>query len=143
MKLTLNIETNDPADLERIAAALAGKDTAAPAARPSQTRAAKTETAPSTENPARGAATAQAETAAAASHSDVPATVPGDGDLVSAANVAVAKVGAGGADKVKKYIAEKFTKADGSPGNLKGTADNQKAELLDQLQKIGRGEIKL
>lgn len=136
MKITLNIETTDPADLERVAAALSGKSVTVtatkPAAKAAETKAAETK-APDT------AAQQQQQTQQA----DTGAAVPSDADLVAAANAAVAKVGAGGADKVKTYIANNFTKADGSPGSLKATAEGQRAKLLADLQKIGRGEISL
>lgn len=138
MKITLNIETNDPADLERIAAALAGKGATVIEGKPATTRSAKSDNAP----PA-GAAPASQGASLAASGSDTGAAVPSDADLIAAANVATAKVGVGGPDKVKAYIAKIFRKADGSPGTLKLTAEGDRARLLSDLQKIGRGEIAL
>lgn len=150
MKLTLNIETNDPADIARIASALAGDTPSPAAAAPARSAGkAKTETAPASAAPsgaAQSATTASASTPAPsepATTSPSEPTVPAEAELISAANVAVGKVGAGGADKVKSYIAANFKKADGSPGTLKMVADDQKAGLLDALQKIGRGEITL
>lgn len=146
MKITLNIETNDPADLERIAAALAGNDVAV-TAKPAPAKAAaaaKAETpsaaaqAPASAAPA---STPALEQPAATSPSDQP--VPSEAELIAAANAAVAKVGNGGPAKIKDYVAANYTKADGSPGTLKLTAENQRAALLDALMKIGRGEIAL
>lgn len=144
MKITLNIETNDPADLERIAAALAGKDAAVTTGK-STPAAKKTEAAPSTAIPAPGAAQARPQTAAASPSEPNPASaaVPADSDLIAAANAATQKVGIGGPDKVKTYIAANFKKADGSPGTLKTTAEGERAKLLLALQQIGRGEITL
>lgn len=145
MKITLNIETNDPADLERIAAALAGKSVTVTEGKPAATRQAKTETAPSA-GAAQASQSAQAQSgaASAASGSDQGgAAVPSDADLIAAANTATGKVGNGGPDKVKTYIANNFKKADGSPGTLKTTAEGDRARLLSDLQKIGRGEITL
>lgn len=144
MKITLNIETNDPADLERIAAALAGKEVAVTTGKPAATKAAKTETAPSA-GAAQASQSAQDQSAAAsaASGSDAGGAVPSDQELVAAANVAAGKLGVGGPDKLKNYIAANFKKADGSPGTLKMTAEGDRARLLDTLGKIGRGEITL
>jgi hypothetical protein len=148
MKITLNIETNDPADLERVAAALAGKDVAVTTSGKPATaaRTTKTETAAA---PSGGAAqasqAAQADQGQAASTaaSVSEAAVPSDADLIAAANAATGKVGVGGPDKVKTYIAANFKKADGSPGTLKTTAEGERAKLLLALQQIGRGEITL
>jgi hypothetical protein len=147
MKITLNIETNDPADLERIAAALAGKEVAVTTGKPAATTTKKTETAPSG-GAAQASQSAQAGSgqgaSTAASGSDAGgAAVPSDADLIAAANTATGKVGNGGPDKVKTYIANNFKKADGSPGTLKTTAEGDRARLLSDLQKIGRGEITL
>lgn len=146
MKITLNIETNDPADLERIAAALAGKEVAVTAGKPAATTAKKDTAAASTASAAQSGAAAQVGTSAATSNaatSHSNAAVPSDADLIAAANTATGKVGNGGPDKVKTYIANNFKKADGSPGTLKMTAEGDRARLLSDLQKIGRGEITL
>ncbi len=147
MKIILNIETNDPADLSRIAAALSGEAVTVTTTKPAATRASgKSETAASA---ATGPSSGQASTPATASQpsdsgpSATTAAVPTEADLIAAGNAAVAKVGVGGPDKVKKYIAENFQKADGSPGTLKLTAENQRAKLLAALQSIGRGDIAL
>lgn len=147
MKITLNIETNDPADLSRIAAALSGEAVTVTTTKPAATRASgKSETAA---NAATGPSSGQASAPAATSQpsdngpSATTAAVPTEDDLVAAGNAAVAKVGVGGPDKVKKYIAGHFQKADGSPGTLKLTAEPQRAKLLADLQAIGRGEIAL
>lgn len=144
MKITLNIETNDPADLERIAAALAGNGVAVTTGKPATTTR-------KTETPSTASATAATQSQAAAtetvqtatSPSDAGGAVPSDQELIAAANVATGKVGVGGPDKVKSYIAANFKKADGSPATLKMTAEGQRGALLDALQKIGRGEIAL
>lgn len=155
MKIILNIETNDPADLSRIAAALNGEAVTVTTTKPATTRASgKSETAASAATgPSSGRASTPAATSqpsdngpsatTAASPSEQTAPVPSEADLIAAGNAAVAKVGVGGPDKVKKYIAEHFQKADGSPGTLKLTAENQRAKLLADLQAIGRGEIAL
>jgi len=143
MKITLNIETNDPADLERIAAALAGKEVAVTTGKPA---AAKTQTASAAtaSKAASDPAPAQTETAGVqAAPADAGGAVPSDQELVAAANVAAGKLGVGGPDKLKNYIAANFKKADGSPGTLKMTAESDRARLLDTLGKIGRGEITL
>lgn len=144
MKITLNIETNDPADLERIAAALAGKGVTVTAGKSTTKVAEKPDTAHSA-GAAQASQSAQAQSgaASAASGSDAGGAVPSDAELIAAANAATGKIGVGGPDKVKSYIAANFKKADGSPGSLKTTAEGQRAALLDALQKIGRGEISL
>lgn len=148
MKITLNIETNDPADLSRIAAALSGEAVTVTTTKPATTRSAKAAESPTpssaaatTAAPVQTGASASAETATASLSEQ--AAVPTEADLIAAGNAAVAKVGVGGPDKVKKYIAGRFQKADGSPGTLKLTAENQRAKLLADLQAIGRGEIAL
>lgn len=146
MKITLNIETNEPADLERIAAALSGKDVTVTTGKPATAaRQTKTETAAPSGGAAQASQSAQADQGQAASTaaSVSEAAVPSDADLVAAANAATAKVGVGGPDKVKSYIAANFKKADGSPGTLKTTAEGDRARLLLSLQQIGRGEITL
>lgn len=146
MKITLNIETNDPADLERIAAALAGKEVAVTTGKPAAARAQtpKTDTAAAASAAQNTAQTAgEATPAASATTSPSEGAVPSDQELVAAANVAAGKLGVGGPDKLKNYIAANFKKADGSPGTLKMTAEGDRARLLDTLGKIGRGEITL
>lgn len=156
MKITLNIETNDPADLSRLAAALNGEPMTVTTTKPATARttgkpaetAANAGTAASSDQASSQAATSQNSASGpsattAASPSEQAAPVPSEADLIAAGNAAVAKVGVGGPDKVKKYIAEHFQKADGSPGTLKLTAENQRAKLLADLQAIGRGEIAL
>lgn len=148
MKIILNIETNDPADLSRIAAALNGEAVTVTTTKPATTRSTKAAESP-TPAPAAATTAAPVQTGASASAKTATASpseqaaVPAEADLIAAGNAAVAKVGNGGPDKVKKYIAEKFQKADGSPGTLKLTAENQRAKLLADLQAIGRGEITL
>lgn len=148
MKIILNIETNDPADLSRIAAALNGEAVTVTTTKPATTRSTKAAESP-TPAPAAATTAAPVQTGASASAKTATASpseqaaVPTEADLIAAGNAAVAKVGNGGPDKVKKYIAEKFQKADGSPGTLKLTAENQRAKLLADLQAIGRGEITL
>lgn len=148
MKIILNIETNDPADLSRIAAALNGEAVTVTTTKPATTRSTKAAESP-TPAPAAATTAAPVQTGASASAKTATASpseqaaVPTEADLIAAGNAAVAKVGNGGPDKVKKYIAEKFQKADGSPGTLKLTAENQRAKLLADLQAIGRGEIAL
>lgn len=141
MKITLNIETNDPADLERIAAALAGKGVTVTAGR--STKAAEKTEAAHSAGAAQASQSAQVQSDAASAASGSSGAVPSDAELVAAANAATGKIGVGGPDKVKSYIAANFKKADGSPGSLKTTAEGQRAALLDALQKIGRGEISL
>ena len=149
MKITLNIETNDPADLERIAAALAGKEVAVTTGKPAATRQAKTDASAGASGAAQSGTTASASGPAPSSNATTSpsdqggAAVPSDADLIAAANTATGKVGNGGPDKVKTYIANNFKKADGSPGTLKTTAEGDRARLLSDLQKIGRGEITL
>ena len=149
MKITLNIETNDPADLERVAAALAGKDVAVTTSGKPATAARTTKAdtpASSTASTAQTAAAAQSGTQAATSPDATSlseAAVPSNDDLVAAANAATAKIGVGGPDKVKTYIAANFKKADGSHGTLKTTAEGERTKLLLALQQIGRGEITL
>lgn len=149
MKITLNIETNGPADLNRIAAALNGEAVTVMTTKPATARTTKAAESP-TQTPVQTAAqnspqdqagVSSAATAGTGSITKQPAAVPTEADLIAAGNAAVAKVGNGGPDKVKKYIAEHFQKADGSPGTLKLTAEPQRAKLLADLQAIGRGEI--
>lgn len=148
MKITLNIETNDPADLERIAAALAGKSVTVTEGKPAAART-KTDASAGASGAAQSGTTASASGPAPSSNATTSpsdaggAAVPSDADLIAAANTATGKVGNGGPDKVKTYIANNFKKADGSPGTLKTTAEGDRARLLSDLQKIGRGEITL
>ncbi len=160
MKITLNIETQDPSDLARIAAALTGTaavvtQDATPKAAPK----AKVEKAP--ENPTPSTASTQTDTAstqtvtagASTSQDAAPASVtqksPSDAapatvsenDLIAAANQAIANLGADGAMKVKNYISANFKRADGTPGSLKTTAEDQRPALLAALQKIATKEI--
>jgi hypothetical protein len=151
MKIILNIETNDPADLSRIAAALNGEAVTVTTTKPATARTTKAAEVPTPTQVAQSADTsvatarvsAPASAAVTAPPSEQPAAVPTEADLIAAGNAAVSKVGNGGPDKVKKYIAEHFQKADGSPGTLKLTAEPQRAKLLADLQAIGRGEIAL
>lgn len=157
MKITLNIETNDPADLSRIAAALNGEAVTVTTTKPAASTSGKSGKSETSASAATAASSGQASpqvatsqpsdngpsATTAASPSEQTAAVPTEADLIAAGNAAVAKVGVGGPDKVKKYIAEHFQKADGSPGTLKLTAENQRAKLLADLQAIGRGEIAL
>lgn len=142
MKITLNIETDNPADLERIAAALAGKEFAVTTGKPAAEKPKPGPSAGITAGAVQTGASASVATATA-SPSEQSSAVPADSDLIAAANAATAKVGVGGPDKVKTYIAANFRKADGSPGTLKTTAENERAKLLLALQQIGRGEITL
>ena len=139
MKIILNIETNDPADLERIAAALAGREVTVAGGKPTTPR--KTEAATVAGTTTGAALTGASVLAATAVASHSESAVPSDQELVAAANVSAGKLGVGGPDKLKSYIAANFKKADGSPGTLKMTAEGDRARLLDALQKIGRGEL--
>ncbi|MEN6527572.1 MAG: hypothetical protein ABFD65_13905 [Candidatus Polarisedimenticolia bacterium] len=152
MKITVNIETTDPADLIRVANALAGvmPDPAQPAAEraTASRRSTKTEspaaqqaTAPSSAPDTPPAATSQTSVTGptattAASPSDVTVT---EADLVAAANAAVAKIGPSGPAKVKEWIAANFQKDNGSAGTLKLTRADQRPVLLKGLQEIGQG----
>ncbi len=146
MKITLNIETNDPADLSRIAAALSGEAVTVTTTKPAASTSGKSGKSETSASAATAASSGQASPQVATPQPsdngpEQTAAVPTEADLIAAGNAAVAKVGVGGPDKVKKYIAEHFQKADGSPGTLKLTAEPQRAKLLADLQAIGRGEI--
>lgn len=148
MKITVNIETNEPADLIRVANALAGvmpDPSTGDAAKPATRRTTKTEspvaTAPETASapaPAPSepspAASAPAETPA-----ETPAVEVSEATLVAAANAAVEKLGPSGPAKVKAWIGANFQKDDGSPGTLKLTRADQRVKLLTELQQIAQG----
>lgn len=164
MKITINIETQNPEDLMRVAQALSG--VMAPAENPNATAAAKatrptkaaepgaTATATSTPSPTSPAPTTPAAAPATSAPSPTPpATVAAEtsadaapvtqADLTAAANQAVATVGPGSAAKVQVYIREHFTQPDGTPGTLMKTAPAQWPALLADLQKIARKELAL
>jgi hypothetical protein len=139
MKFTLNIETNDPAELARFVEALEGgsrPDARNPAEVKKESIAKKQAPVPQVETatPAPAAVT-QAEPQAE------PA-VPQEQELIEAANAAAQKLGGGGPLKIKEHIAKTYQKADGSPGTLKQTQPAQRRALLEDLQKIAQG-IKL
>ena len=154
MKITVNIETNEPADLIRVANAIAGvmsDPSTGDATKPTTRRTTKTE------NPAASAAADQssapvatpANTAqpfdtgptatTAASPSETPAMEVSEATLVAAANAAVEKLGPSGPAKVKAWIGANFQKDDGSPGTLKLTRADQRVKLLTELQQIAQG----
>lgn len=151
MKISVDIETTDPADLIRVANALAGvmpDPSTGDAVRPTKPRQTKTESpaASAAAAPSSAPATPPVDTSSgfdsgptatsAASPSDVAVT---EADLVAAANAAVAKLGPSGPGKVKEWIGQNFQKADGSPGTLKLTREDQRPALLKALQEIGQG----
>jgi hypothetical protein len=153
MKITVNIETNDPADLIRVANALAGvmPDPAQPAterATTSRQSTKKTEapaaapaTAPSSvpaDTPAASSTTSDSGPAAQTTASPSDVTVS-EADLVAAANAAVAKIGPSGPAKIKEWIGVNFQKDDGSAGTLKLTRADQRGALLKGLMEIGQG----
>lgn len=73
-----------------------------------------------------------------------PETAPdepvSDEALVRAANAAVATIGAGGAAKVKKTIAAKYTAKDGSPAGLKTVRAEDRPALLRWLNAVADGK---
>jgi hypothetical protein len=145
MKITVNIETVDLGDLARIAAALGGEAVTVTQAKPSAKAAKSAEAAAPavayTPAPAPAPAPVPAVDAPPAAQPEQAPAVPTEADLIAAANAAVGKLGVGGPELVKSYIAAKFTKADGSPGTLKLVADDQRSRLLKTLQDIGTGTL--
>jgi hypothetical protein len=151
MKITVNIETNEPADLIRVANALAGvmpDPSTGDAAKPTTRRTTKTE------SPAASVATDQSSAptpapsepfdsvptaTTTASPSEAPAVEVSEATLVAAANAAVEKLGPSGPAKVKAWIGANFQKDDGSPGTLKLTRADQRVKLLTELQQIAQG----
>jgi hypothetical protein len=159
MKITVNIETNEPADLIRVANALAGvmpDPSTGDAAKPATRRTTKTESPAASVTTDQSSApvgtpanTAQpfdsgptATTAASPSEAPavtLPATEVPEATLVAAANAAVEKLGPSGPAKVKAWIGANFQKDDGSPGTLKLTRADQRVKLLTELQQIAQG----
>ena len=150
MKISVNIETSEPADLIRIGNALAGvmaDPTAGAAQKPKTTRTSKTEAPASSATPAQSAA--QSSPAAGEAVSSAAQQAAGTGsatdvaiseaDLTAAANAASAKLGASGPGKIKEWIAQNFQKSDGSAGTLRLTREDQRPALLKGLQEIGQG----
>jgi hypothetical protein len=164
MKITVNIETNEPADLIRVANALAGvmpDPSTGDATKPATRRTTKTENPLS--SAAAGAVTEAASTASAATAEHLntqnasvagatspqtvstgagtehPAMEVSEATLVAAANAAVEKLGPSGPAKVKAWIGANFQKDDGSPGTLKLTRADQRVKLLTELQQIAQG----
>ena len=136
MNYTLTINSQDPAYLCRVAAALSG--TAEPKtlvkAPPTKEVAAQPDTA------ATATAVPTATTAAPPSEA-AAADIPSDKQVMDAANAAVAKTGAGGQNKVKEWIAKNFQQKDGSPAGLKSIRDEQKAAMVMGLNSIAAGAL--
>jgi len=127
VKITINIETNEPADIERIATALTGGTATVKTTKAAAPAAAAANTAP---------AAAAANTPAAAA----PA-VPSDKQIMDAVNPAVAKLGAGGQEKLKGWIAANYKTKDGAPAGLKSVADDQKADMVAKFALIAAGTL--
>jgi hypothetical protein len=138
MKLTLTIETQDPAELARVAQALNGIDTG-----PQETQAAKPRPSKAAASPVPVAETKTPQTTVAAPTADVSSEPPTPAALNTSVNAACSRLGNGGPAKVKAYIAANFTKPDGTPGGLVSTADAQKPALLKALNEIAAGTITL
>jgi hypothetical protein len=143
MKLTLTIETQDPAELARVAQALNGVDIG-----PQETQATKPRPSKAAASPAPVAETKAQQTTAAVSVEQAPTAdassePPTPAALNTAVNAACARLGNGGPAKVKAYIAANFTKPDGTPGGLMSTADAQKSKLLAALNQIAAGTLPL
>jgi len=156
MKLTLTIETQDPAELARVAQALNGIDTGPQQGatrsftpdpevvayvRPKKAAPAPTAAAqePKTTAPVTTATPYPDEAPAA----NTPSEPPTPAALNTAVNAACARLGNGGPAKVKAYIAANFTKPDGTPGGLMSTSDAQKSKLLAALNQIADGTLPL
>jgi hypothetical protein len=142
MKLT--IETENPAEIAQIVAALSGSAPAAHA--PPKVKAEKKETPAAPEQPAAVESVAasvpapvqpEPPPAPAAPTSDY---VPDEAALTTAANSAIAKLGAGAQAKVKEYIAATFQKDDGSPAGLRTVRADQRARLLADLNAFAAGK---
>lgn len=146
MKITLNIETDEPADLHRIVSALAGEPVAVTVTKPAARTTGKSNEAPTSANAAIAATSAHASATAATMQStdtgpSANVASPTDADMIAAANAAVAKLGVSGPATVKKYIAEKFPQPDGSPGTLLKISAERRPALIAALQSISRGEL--
>jgi hypothetical protein len=144
MKITVNIETNEPADLIRVANAIAGvmpDPSTGDATKPATRRTTKTESPVATASEAASApAPAPSEPSPVASApAETPAMEVSEATLVAAANAAVEKLGPSGPAKVKAWIGANFQKDDGSPGTLKLTRADQRVKLLTELQQIAQG----
>lgn len=143
MKISVNIETNDPADLIRVGNALAGvmADPTPSAAEKPKVARATTKAEPPAATTSAGpqsdaSAGAPTTTSASSATADVAVT---EAELTAAANAASAKIGATGPGKVKDWIAQNFQKSDGSAGTLRLTREDQRPALLRGLQEIGQG----
>ena len=144
MKITVNIETNEPDYLIRVANAIAGvmlDPSTGDATKLVTRRTTKTESPVATASEAASApAPAPSEPSPAASApAETPAVEVSEATLVAAANAAVEKLGPSGPAKVKAWIGANFQKDDGSPGTLKLTRADQRVKLLTELQQIAQG----
>ncbi len=144
MKLTLQIELADVAELASVAKALSGLEGGAPIELP----ALKT-TKPKAEKSVTEAPAAAAPVAPVATVTPVvetPATPAAtvtqitDAELEAMANQAVAAVNGQGA-AVMAYIRANFVNDDGSPGKLKKVTDRPK--LYADLKAISEGKLKV
>ena len=149
MKLT--IETENPAEIAHILAALSGSAPAAPAAAAAPKAKAEKKEAPAPEPvaPATVQSSAPASTQASgaqpsgtgqtATTGASPSDVPDEATLTAAANAAIGKLGPGAQAKIKDHIAHNYTKDDGSPAGLRTVRVDQRAALLADLQAFANG----
>lgn len=156
VQIKLEILTNDPAELMRVAAAMAGQmqTDPAPAAAAAPVRQRKAQEAPAaaadpTATAAASSAPPPSSTASSATAqagqpttSDAPASEVTENDLISAANEAIAKL-KGQPKPLQEYIKKHFTTVHGQPGTLKTTAPAQRPALLEMLRQVARGELQL
>lgn len=155
MKLTLTIESQDPAEIARAAQALAGVDFA-----PSAASAAEVKTPPRTtkkEVPAEqpksppqetaavqktdtaAQASAQGQTQMAGAVSPSEAVDTGDAAIMSAVNAAAAKLGAEGPSKLRDWIKTNF----GGLAAVKGADEATKIKFLADIRPLTDGTAKL
>lgn len=147
MKITMTIETGDPADVVRIGQALAGGATMAVTLADTAQVPAKREkkeapplSAPATAAPAKPASASAPTEAGAVSVTEAP---PSEADILGALNDAVAKVGVSGAEKVRNYMKANYQNADGTPARVSGMRADQKPAFLKALKTIATGELVL
>lgn len=141
MKLTLQIELADVAELASVAKALSGLEGGAPIELPALKTAKSKAEKPVTEAPA--AATPVATVTPVVETPATPAATVAqitDAELEAMANQAVAAVNGQGA-AVMAYIRANFVNDDGSPGKLKKVTDRPK--LYADLKAISEGKLKV
>lgn len=140
MKLT--IETENPAEIVAILAALTGSTAATPALKAADKPKAEKPAAPPTAVTTIASVAVQPEPIQTTVAPPTPAAtnnIPDEAALTAAANAAIAKLGPGAQGKIKEYIGATYKKDDGSPAGLRTVKVEQRAGLLADLNAFASG----